>query len=114
MRDCRVLRLRCALIKDTEMLRQLSRAVNPIRSARSAKSAKSAQSVRGYASSRPAQLPVFNTNADKVWMATSAFVTIGGVVWLTSPGEDAHHDSHHDDAHHQVSEKVCVCVCGEG
>ncbi|TIA99398.1 hypothetical protein E3P92_02420 [Wallemia ichthyophaga] len=90
----------------TKMLRQLSRAVNPIRSARSARSAKSAQSVRGYASSRPAQLPVFNTNADKVWMATSAFVTIGGVVWLTSPGEDAHHDSHHDDAHHQVSEKA--------
>lgn len=75
--------------------RQISRAAKP---------ARSAQTVRGYASGAPKQLPVFNKESDRIWMVTSALVTIGSVIWLTSPGEDEHSHGHH------VAEKVCVMM----
>ena len=56
--------------------------------------------MRSYASSAPKQLPVFNKEADKLWMVASAAVTIGGIIYLTSPAEDGHSHGHH------VAEKV--------
>ncbi|TIB73940.1 hypothetical protein E3Q22_04269 [Wallemia mellicola] len=56
------------------------------------------RSVRRYASASSGRvqkpLPVFNKESDKVWMAASALVTIGGAIYLTSPGSEEHGHGH--------------------